>query len=78
MEDTKYPIREDWEEYYKTLEAIRRTGVTNMWGAGIYLKECYPEMSLKDADGILMNWIRNYRALNEKYGWQPRGNDNDE
>ncbi len=23
----KYPIREDWEEYYKFLEAIRRTGV---------------------------------------------------
>ena len=78
MEDTKYPIREDWEDYYKTLEALRRTGVCNMFGAGPYLKECYPSMSLDDANGVLANWIHNYGALNEKYSWQPRGNDNDE
>ena len=74
MEEQKYPIREDWEDYYKTLEAIRRTGVCNMWAAGIYLKECYRELSEKDANGngdpSLTNWIHNYDALNEKYGWQ--------
>jgi hypothetical protein len=70
MEEQKYPIREDWEDYYKTLEAIRRTGVCNMWGAGIYLKECHRELSEQRANDILMNWIRNYKALNEKYGWQ--------
>ena len=72
MENNKYTIREDWEDYYKTLEAIRRTGATNMFGAGIYLKECYPSMSLDDANGILANWIHNYNTLNEKYGWQPK------
>ena len=70
MEENKYPIREDWEDYYKTLEAIRRTGVCNMWGASVYLKECYPGMSEADAKGILCNWITNYDKLNEKYGWQ--------
>ena len=69
MED-KYPIREDWEDYYKTLEAIRRTGVCNMWGASVYLKECYPGMSDKESQEILCNWITNYNKLNEKYGWQ--------
>ncbi len=77
MENNKYPIREDWEDYYKTLEAIRRTGVCNMWGAGLYLKECYSGMSLDTANDILDNWIHNYKALNEKYGWQPRGNTSD-
>lgn len=66
----KYPIREEWEEYYKVLEGIRRTGVCNMWGASIYLKEFCPELSEKLSQAILVNWINNYDALNEKYGWQ--------
>lgn len=70
MTSEKYPIREDWEDYYKTLEAIRRTGVCNMWAADTYLKECYRDLSKDDAKGILDNWIHNYDALNEKYDWQ--------
>jgi hypothetical protein len=65
----KYPIREDWEEYYKFLEAIRRTGVCNMWGAYIYLVEAF-HMSNEESKEILVNWIENYSALNDKYGWQ--------
>lgn len=65
----KYPIREDWEEYYKFLEAIRRTGVCNMWGANIYLVEAF-HMSTKESQEILVNWIENYDALNQKFGWQ--------
>jgi hypothetical protein len=68
--DEKYPIREEWEEYYKVLEGIRRTGVCNMWGASIYLKEFCPELSEKLSQAILVNWISNYEKLNEKYGWR--------
>ena len=69
--ENKYPIKEEWEEYYKTLEAIRRTGVCNMWGAGIFLKECFPkELSEQAANDVLINWIYNYKELNQKYGWQ--------
>jgi hypothetical protein len=66
----KYPIKPEWEEYYKTLEAIRRTGATNMWGASPYLKACYPNMSEEESREILCNWITNYNELNQKYGWQ--------
>jgi hypothetical protein len=70
-ENEKYPIREDWEEYYFTLEGIRRTGVVNMWGAHPYLQACYPnDLSDEEARQILCNWIHNYDKLNEKYGWQ--------
>ena len=65
-----YPIMEEYEEYYKTLEAIRRTGVVNMWGAAPYLKECYPDLDYNEAKRILLNWISNYNELNKKYGWQ--------
>lgn len=64
------PIRVEWEEYYKVLEGIRRTGVCNMWGASIYLKEFCPELSEEEAKEILVNWIRNYDELNHIYEWQ--------
>lgn len=73
MNENKYPIREEWTEYYLTLEAIRRTGVVNMWGAAPYLKACYPKMSEKEAGEILCNWISNYDKLNEIFEWQEKG-----
>ena len=71
MNDTnKYPIKEEWEDYYKVLEAIRKSGITNMFGASPYLKELCHELSAKESQEILCNWMHNYSALNEKYGWQ--------
>ncbi len=70
MENEKYPIKEEWEEYYKTLEAIRRTGVVNMFGATPYLKACYGMLKEDEAKEILCNWMHNYDKLNEKYGWR--------
>lgn len=66
----KYPIKEEWEKYYKMLEAIRQSGITNMFGASPYLKEFCPELSEKESREILCNWITNYDTLNAKYGWQ--------
>ena len=66
----KYPIREDWEEYYKTLENIRRSGICNMFGASPYLKALCPELSSSEASNILCNWMHNYSVLSEKHGWQ--------
>lgn len=72
MENDKYPIKPEWKQYYFTLEGIRRTGVVNMWGAHPYLRDCYPgELTDRQAQEILCNWIHNYDALNAKYGWQP-------
>ena len=66
----KYPIKEEWESYYHTLEAIRQSGVTNMFGAVPYLQEFCPELSEKEAGEILCNWMNNYVELNAKYGWR--------
>ena len=71
MEEEKYPIKEEWKDYYFTLEGIRRTGVVNMWGAHPYLKACYPKvLTDRESQQILCNWIHNYDKLNEMYGWQ--------
>ena len=71
MFDTeKHPINESWEEYYKVLEGIRRTGVCNMWGSAPLLKEFCPELSEQESKDILCSWITNYNQLSQNYGWQ--------
>lgn len=69
ISNKKYPIRNDWEDYYKFLEALRRTGVVNMFGSGPYMKECFPKLSIEEISEIFMNWAENYAALKEKYNW---------
>lgn len=69
-EEEKYPIREEWEEYYQVLENIRQSGITNMFGAAPYLKEFCPELSEKLAQAVLVNWIHNYNELSKLYGWR--------
>ena len=62
MDSVKY--NEEWVEYYKYLEELRQSGVTNMWGGGAYLQEEFG-MSSKDATQILISWMKNYDALVE-------------
>jgi hypothetical protein len=70
-EANKYPIKEEWEEYYKFLEALRRTGVTNMWGAAQYLEEVKEfKLTPDQAKDVLLSWITNYNELDQKYHWQ--------
>lgn len=65
----KYPIKEEWNTYYETLELIRQSGITNMWMADHYLAE-YCNIDLKLAKDILCSWIDNYDALSKKFSWR--------
>ena len=65
----KEPIKPEWEKYYKTLERIRKSGITNMWGAASYLARL-ENIDEKLASKVLINWIQNYDELNKKFGWQ--------
>lgn len=44
------------------LDALRRSGVTNMFGAVPYLKARFPKLSEKDARTVLMYWMDSFRA----------------
>ena len=65
----KYPIKEEWEHYYKALELIRESGITNMFGSATYLAE-YCNIDLELAKDILCSWIDNYDELNKKFSWR--------
>ena len=65
----KNSIKPEWEKHYKTLERIRQSGITNMFGASPYLA-AMNNISEKLALDILGNWMQNYDELCEKYGWR--------
>ena len=66
---SKNSINENWINYYNALEAIRRSGVCNMWGSGSYLRELYPELSKELSREILINWMDNYDELYQCFSW---------
>lgn len=69
MEATKYPIKDEWTEYYKYLERLRQSGVTNMFGAAPWLENRFGiEKNL--AYDVLANWVHNYDKLSEIYDWR--------
>lgn len=67
---TKHEINEAHYKYYEVLERIRRSGVTNMWGAVPYLVTECRELGACEATDILLEWIGNYNELNKTFGWQ--------
>ena len=69
MEENKYPIKEEWSDYYNMLESIRQSGITNMFGAAPYLAE-FAGIDKKLASQVLASWMHNYSELNKKFSWR--------
>lgn len=46
--------------YYKFLDDLRESGITNMYGAIPYLIEAFSELSQKEAKEILKNWMETF------------------
>jgi hypothetical protein len=59
MSDKEKP-EQMMEEHLEYLDVLRGTGITNMFGAGPYLKNAYPELSRKDANSILAYWMETF------------------
>ncbi len=47
------------EEYFRFLDTLRDSGVTNMFGAGAYLEEMF-ELPPTQARQILTEWMRTF------------------
>jgi hypothetical protein len=48
------------EDYFKFLDALRLSGVTNMFGAAPYLQEAFPHLTKPEARNILKEWMRTF------------------
>lgn len=69
MWSEKHPIRDEWEQYYQTLEVIRKSGIVNMWGASPVLAD-WEDISQDLAKDVLLSWISNYDELARRYEWR--------
>lgn len=59
MMEGKYLMPEEYDIY---LEGLRRSGVTNMFGASKYLEYEF-ELDNQDAREILASWMKNYEHI---------------
>ena len=46
------------DTYLIYLDALRESGVTNMWGAVPYLQDEFPELSEKQARKVHAHWMQ--------------------
>ena len=50
---------EDSKQYFDYLEILRKSGVTNMFGAAPYLQQEFG-LTRQDAREVLMAWMKTY------------------
>lgn len=48
-------------KYWIFLEKLRRSGITNMYGAASWLQEEFG-LGRNDANAVLADWMRNYNS----------------
>lgn len=56
----------NYKEYFFYLEKLRRSGITNMYGAVPYLMEEFPYLSKSRATNILIKWMQTYNREDYK------------
>lgn len=56
-------MKQEWLKYYRFLEDLRQSGITNMFGAVPYLQQAFPELSELEAEDVLVNWMQNYDKI---------------
>lgn len=54
------------EKHLKYLDDLRESGQTNMYGAGTYLMTAFPELTKKEARGILTYWMKTFGERHKK------------
>ena len=48
------------QEYYSYLDALRESGVTNMFGSGQYLEKAF-NLKPREAREILLSWMKEFQ-----------------
>lgn len=54
------------EEYLIYLDVLRESGVTNMFGAGSYLFQAFPELTKNEANEVLKHWMDTFSERNKE------------
>jgi hypothetical protein len=49
-------------EHKQYLDTLRETGVTNMFGARVYLMDEFPDLTKRLAQAILLEWMETFNT----------------
>jgi len=52
-------MREQWTAYFEYLDALRKSGITNMFAAGPHIAAKF-DLPINKANAILKEWIRTF------------------
>ena len=55
------PIPEETQEHFDFLEELRDSGITNMFGAGPFLEDEFPELNAQEARTVLGKWMDSFK-----------------
>jgi hypothetical protein len=47
-------------EHKQYLDTLRETGITNMFGARVYLMDEFPNLTKRLAQAILLEWMKTF------------------
>ena len=50
------------DRHLEYLDALRESGITNMYGAAPYVKDAFKRLSAEQARGVLVYWMRTFAA----------------
>lgn len=50
----------DKEKVFTYLDALRESGVTNMWGSGAYVMRVWPKLSKTEARKLVIEWMETF------------------
>jgi len=55
------PLSEETQEHFDFLEELRESGITNMFGAGPFLEDEFPELNAQEARTVLGKWMDSFK-----------------
>jgi len=61
------------EEHLRWLNSIRESGQINMFGAGEYLRQAYPELNKNQAREVLSYWMKSFGGRQRALGYKEAG-----
>lgn len=47
-------------EYFMFLDELRISGITNMFGAGPFLEDEFPELNRQEAQDVVLKWMKSF------------------
>lgn len=48
------------EDYFKFLDTLRESGITNMFGAAPILQEAFPELDRYSSRDVVIKWMETF------------------